>query len=1341
MVSVVNQWAATFAQPAAFQTTPPALQSVNVPLTVANSVGGGTGVPSAGNWLIVITGMNEQSAAAGFTVGAKDDIHSYWRPAKISTSAALTRTSVWYTANLQRAPGAVFIAPNGAFDALSVLVIEISGAGPWDTLTVTPASNYAAAATSLSLSLGAPSASSFAIAAVTGDSTTATQAFAPGGWTALHTVSATNGVDHTCDCVLTSAFLSPNSGSLSVSASAGSATDLSGVILEWATAGASPIPSAGQGQNPNWAYCVLEGAFGSGYETPEDQMIWTSLNDLAQNNIYRRFWAWDDQGGVPYALGQLQSSTGSVQLDNADGLVSPANPASLHYTSAAGWAPLAGFYDPLVTAAAPLAWWKLADASGSGTAADSSGNSHPGTATSVTFGNTNEAVTGNTSASFASGSTSRIISSYNPSFAELTVECWVNLNGLTQTGNPRLIASSHTDADSRGFQLYLDPTPHIYIGFNPGTANVKATRALSATGWNHLAATYDGTVLSLYVNGVLAGAVTTGGTISTGTAAGIGLGYGAAYAGDYLNGLLSEAAVYGTALTSQQIAARFTAGPAGTGTPIRVRMALGTIAGITYNRWYTWTRNGLAWPEKRNKALRGYVPLTLTDVWSVVSAAGPTPYRGEIQQDSPYAWWPCDDQPLAGGVLPTSLRNAALGNTSVLNIVVSPNGTGPTNAYATDGTSTVHAPYFYNVNSGVAVPAVGQNQGWMPGDPQSSPQSYSTSNPVTSNPGSAAWQTTGQAGNTGADGWFLSCNDPGFPPLSGGVTIEGWYNYLYFGTTTVFASAGNHVVAQQPDCPLTLWAATTNSAPVAILQLDTSGSLSLITYNGTTPTSHSVYTATDLRDQSWHHYAVTLTTSTWTVCVDGGLTAKVSGSGVSMTSAWTWLIGNGDMGNTSGGGTTANIQHSGNVSISHLAVYPSQLPNWRVLARYCAAVTAFGVLPAPTGTSYSFVNRLASALVTTTDGQLVTAADAQYGLNNVPFSFSAVVVAQAGSFTSGPSASAASGSAGVNSPTIGYTACISWTGLAPQFAVYTAASVNAETQASVVSGAEEDYSTGYGAGATGYGVAHVSGGSGASPPAAPSSLGDSVAQRIERILGYGLVTAPNRAVDATASLLVQAAADIGGQQTGGNLQNLIDSDNGLMTVDNNNTFCYKSRASLAADGVVWFIGMDTVAGMIPFDDTVEWSSDPQRVWDAITVTPYSPDGASLASLTPASAAAADAAQAQFGARPKQVTSYLQDAAKQQAQANWFQTTFGLLQRRASVIAIDAAAHPQAWGLVAGANPGDIAQIYDSPLGQAATTGIYRISQYQRSISNGANGTPVQAKLILVLDPVPASYWQ
>ena len=232
-----------------------------------------------------------------------------------------------------------------------------------------------------------------------------------------------------------------------------------------------------------------------------------------------------------------------------------------------------------------------------------------------------------------------------------------------------------------------------------------------------------------------------------------------------------------------------------------------------------------------------------------------------MYEDSPYAWWPCDDQPGTAGVLPTALLNAAVGNTNTLDIELSPNGGSSQPYYDTAGASTLAGSPSTGSGypPGIAVYTVGADAGWMFGDPQGTPASLGTGNPVTATPGSAAWQASGQAGNTGSYGWFLICNDASFPALSGGITIECWFNPLYYGTSsgwTTVPSSGSpsskSVTAQPYDTPITLWEIATGSAPVCVLQLDASGHLNLITYNGGTGTSHSIYTSSDLRSSSWH---------------------------------------------------------------------------------------------------------------------------------------------------------------------------------------------------------------------------------------------------------------------------------------------------------------------------------------------------------------------------------------------------------------------------------------------------------------------------------------------------------
>ena len=1324
--AVVNQWASGYFQGGAFDNTNPVLQSVAIPLDPAFSVGTGSGVTTPGNWLFAIASWTQDPAVATAHIGAGDDVHSWWREYPASNIGGMTRTSVSYTPNIARQVSNVYVAPDDEVSAINVLVVEISGLGPWDTLA-----------------------------------------------------------------------------------------------------------------------------------------------------------------GTAVASAQ------------------------------------AGNYDAAVRAASPQAWWKLADTAGSTTAADSSGNGHPGTPSSVTFGNASQAVPGNTSASFPSASSAHILTGYNPALYQgVTVEAWVNLNSLSQSGNPRILANSHTDVDDAGFELMLSgTTPQVWFGNGTLTNHVTAGSPLASTGWTHLAGTWDGTTVTLYVNGVSQGTAALAGDMPAGTASGTGIGYNPAYSGDYINGLLAECAVYSGALTAAQVLAHYqcATGAASTsitlahaagaqasfwiagiggdnvsssqafapsgwttlatqtqtngtdhttdniltsafipntsgsisvsgtassenlsgfllgvyvvgtspvpavhnpnwpyllfeaafgsgfndpnseltwtdissrlwsydettgiqfqlgqlqatnleleldnfdgalsslntaspyypgvlsGVPLRIRAAIGTIAGVTANRWYVIQRNAQEWPEAIDEAFRRNAPATGTDVWAALSSTGPTPYRGEVYADSPYAWWPCDDQPQSGGVLPTFLLNAALGNTNPLNILISPLGAVAQIASPGGAPANQFAP----ANS--ATYSVGADSGWMFGDPQSTPASALAGNQITASPGSAAWQQANLLGTTGSQGWFLSCNDASFPPLSGGITVEGWFNYTFAGsaagyTSNFSASAVNY--SAQPTSPMTLIELATGSNPVAVLQLDSSGHLSLTTYNGGTGTSHSVYSSSDLRSEGWFGVTMTLTTTTWTVLLDGGDLATASGSASGMTSAWTWLLANADMG-SGGGGQTAGIAHGANVAISHLAVYPYILPNWRIQAHYWAAVTGFGLIPAPqspavAGTVNSSLDVENLTISYTADG---AAFIGSYGTSGASV-LAAEIVANAGGFTSGPSAWGQASLTGqfnsgrdVINGAAGY---VSWTGLATTFSVYTSNQVNAGTQAAVSQGQSVTFTAGYGAGASATGPGVVAGGSGGAPPSAASAIGDTVANRIERALGYANVNYPGRCIDAAPDL-VQAGLDLGGQQAGQNVQNIAISDGGLLFIDNVGKLNYWQRPHLAAQysSPVWQIGPTTSAGRTPYDREIKWILDPQQAYNAIEIQPYSPTGAALPIITPSNGTEVIASQQQYGAQPYSVNSYLQQTSEMQAQANWLFTNFGQPQRRVENVKIDAATYPQAWTLVLGINVGDLLQLEDWQIGGGGTVYTYRVSEIKRKFAFGDDRNLTEASVTLQVSPEPTSYW-
>jgi hypothetical protein len=252
-----------------------------------------------------------------------------------------------------------------------------------------------------------------------------------------------------------------------------------------------------------------------------------------------------------------------------------------------------------------------------------------------------------------------------------------------------------------------------------------------------------------------------------------------------------------------------------------------------------------------------------------------------------------------------------------------------------------------------------------------------------------------------------------------------------------------------------------------------------------------------------------------------------------------------------------------------------------------------------------------------------------------------------------------------------------------------------------------------------------------------------VGERIERLLGGGTVTSPNRCIDQ-ASLLVQAPGSTGGgTQAGSAIQAIQQSDDGMLYIDNLNNLTYWERPHLASQysSPVWSLGPTTsVPGRIPYYKEIRWITDPQRIYNVITVTPLSPTGAALPLITPADATTANASQNAYGPQPLQVTSYLQSLTEMQAQANWLLSVFGTPQRRAENVMVDAAAYPAAWPLVLGASVGDVVTLEDWQIGGGGPVYTMRITELKRRLDYGTHDEPVTGHIILTLDLEPTSYW-
>jgi len=187
---------------------------------------------------------------------------------------------------------------------------------------------------------------------------------------------------------------------------------------------------------------------------------------------------------------------------------------------------------------------------GSGTTvSDVSGNGNTGTivnATWTTAGKFGGALSFN-------GTNAQVVINDSASLhltSAVTLEAWVNPSSAL-TGWQDVIykpldnyfleaSSSNGNKPGTGVLLTSSAEPLAY-----GSA------ALTASTWTHLAMTYDGTTLKIYVNGALVTSTTQTGTITTSTNA-LQIGGDTTY-GQYFKGMIDEIRVYNIALTQAQI--------------------------------------------------------------------------------------------------------------------------------------------------------------------------------------------------------------------------------------------------------------------------------------------------------------------------------------------------------------------------------------------------------------------------------------------------------------------------------------------------------------------------------------------------------------------------------------------------------------------------------------------------------------------------------------------------------------------------------------------------------------------------------------------------------------------
>ena len=220
-------------------------------------------------------------------------------------------------------------------------------------------------------------------------------------------------------------------------------------------------------------------------------------------------------------------------------------------------------YSTTILSDLPVAYWRMGETSGS-SAVDASGNGRAGTYAGVALGMPGAIGGDSDTSSLFGASGASVAAAVLPLMSNWTAEAWV-FPTAAQTATPYIVCDRFS-ASGINFGLVINlsagtcaASALYYNGSIINTAQVE----LSLNAWTHLAGTYDGSNLKLYINGTLSQTLaSTTAPASGGLATDIGI---RKSPGDTFLGLIDEVAIYSTALSSTRILAHYTAAFAPTG--------------------------------------------------------------------------------------------------------------------------------------------------------------------------------------------------------------------------------------------------------------------------------------------------------------------------------------------------------------------------------------------------------------------------------------------------------------------------------------------------------------------------------------------------------------------------------------------------------------------------------------------------------------------------------------------------------------------------------------------------------------------------------------------------------
>jgi Concanavalin A-like lectin/glucanases superfamily len=235
------------------------------------------------------------------------------------------------------------------------------------------------------------------------------------------------------------------------------------------------------------------------------------------------------------------------------------------YCNGGSWVKMGGAGD---TASGLVGYWKLDDASSgtSTTAADSSGNGLTGT-TQASPVWTGSGMNGN-ALTLTAASLQYVKVPYTASLnlaGPWAIAAWVYPTALPTVSANLIDRDSTCNGCNSNYKLSIDNNDHCgalawRVSFDTSGGVYHGAcyvTAIPLNTWYHLAGTWDGTTLTLYLNGVSVATNVPGAVPATGTVGDLGLGTEITQA-RYLDGTLDDARVYNRALSAQDVKTLYT---------------------------------------------------------------------------------------------------------------------------------------------------------------------------------------------------------------------------------------------------------------------------------------------------------------------------------------------------------------------------------------------------------------------------------------------------------------------------------------------------------------------------------------------------------------------------------------------------------------------------------------------------------------------------------------------------------------------------------------------------------------------------------------------------------------